>query len=186
MKRNRQQTEKRILTAAISLISEVGFHTFGVNAVAARAGVDKVLIYRYFSGLDGLLDFIGKTEVLFPSAATVANSDICQFFKDYCAAVSNNPLTLQLHHWERVIENPLTLAYRKQHEVFWVDVTGLLRPQNEEARAILDALAVTRVNGISSEKYAPLVKHTQFVSVSPMSAAPEVFESEERLADNLL
>ncbi|MGO8189834.1 TetR family transcriptional regulator, partial [Rhizobium leguminosarum] len=36
-----------------------GFQNFGINAVARRAGCDKQLIYRYYVGLDGLVEAIG-------------------------------------------------------------------------------------------------------------------------------
>ena len=53
--RDRERTEQRILAAVGRLLSRSGFDEVGVNAVAREAGVDKVLIYRYFDDLDGLL-----------------------------------------------------------------------------------------------------------------------------------
>lgn len=58
--RNRANTERAIFLAARGLLSEHGFQGFGINAVARRAGCDKQLIYRYYGGLDGLLDAIGE------------------------------------------------------------------------------------------------------------------------------
>ena len=57
--RNRSATERRIFEAARGLLAEEGFQNFGINAIARRAGCDKQLIYRYFGGLDGLVDAIG-------------------------------------------------------------------------------------------------------------------------------
>jgi AcrR family transcriptional regulator len=57
--RDRARTEAVILAAARDVLAEAGFQGFGVNAVARRAGCDKQLIYRYFGGLDGLIDAIG-------------------------------------------------------------------------------------------------------------------------------
>ncbi len=57
--RNRAATERAIFLAARDLLAEEGFQGFGINAVARRAGCDKQLIYRYFGGLDGLIDAIG-------------------------------------------------------------------------------------------------------------------------------
>jgi AcrR family transcriptional regulator len=57
--RNRASTERSIFVAARELLAEQGFQGFGINAVARRAGCDKQLIYRYFGGLDGLIDAIG-------------------------------------------------------------------------------------------------------------------------------
>lgn len=57
--RNRAGTERAIFLAARSLLAEEGFQGFGINAVARRAGCDKQLIYRYFGGIDGLVEAIG-------------------------------------------------------------------------------------------------------------------------------
>ena len=53
--RNRKATEQRLLSAIQELIEESGFEKLGINAVASKAGVSKMLIYRYFGSLDGLV-----------------------------------------------------------------------------------------------------------------------------------
>lgn len=58
--RNRDETRAAILSAAQALLAEEGFSGFGVNALARRSGFDKQLIYRYFGGLDGLVDALGE------------------------------------------------------------------------------------------------------------------------------
>lgn len=58
--RNRDETRAAILTAAQALLADEGFSGFGVNALARRSGFDKQLIYRYFGGLDGLVDALGE------------------------------------------------------------------------------------------------------------------------------
>lgn len=57
--RDRARTEAGIIAAARDVLAESGFQGFGVNAVARRAGCDKQLIYRYFGGIDGLVEAIG-------------------------------------------------------------------------------------------------------------------------------
>jgi AcrR family transcriptional regulator len=57
--RDRGATEKAILNAAKALLAEEGFQNFGINAVARKTGCDKQLIYRYYGGLNGLVDAIG-------------------------------------------------------------------------------------------------------------------------------
>lgn len=57
--RNRAATEQAILDAAKRLLAEEGFQNFGINAVARGAGCDKQLIYRYYGGLNGLVEAIG-------------------------------------------------------------------------------------------------------------------------------
>ena len=54
-KKDRELTEKRILEAVGSIIENDGFEKIGVNAIAQRAGVSKMLIYRYFGGIDELI-----------------------------------------------------------------------------------------------------------------------------------
>jgi AcrR family transcriptional regulator len=58
--RNRDETRAAILAAAQALLAEEGFSGFGVNALARRSGFDKQLIYRYFGGLDGLVEALGE------------------------------------------------------------------------------------------------------------------------------
>jgi AcrR family transcriptional regulator len=58
--RDREATERRILDAARAVLAASGSEGFGINAVARQAGCDKQLIYRYFGGLGGLVDAIGK------------------------------------------------------------------------------------------------------------------------------
>ena len=53
--RDRDVTEQRMLKAVGEMIRRDGFEKLGVNAVAAHCGVSKILIYRYFGSLDGLL-----------------------------------------------------------------------------------------------------------------------------------
>ena len=55
-RRNRAMTMERILRAMGEVIAERGTEKAGINAVAEKAQVNKVLIYRYFGGWNGLLE----------------------------------------------------------------------------------------------------------------------------------
>ena len=55
MSRDKKTTKQRLINAVGEILRKEGFHGIGVNAIAKNAGVDKVLIYRYFGNLDGLL-----------------------------------------------------------------------------------------------------------------------------------
>jgi len=48
------------------VLAERGLQAVGVNRVAERAGVSKVLIYRYFGGLEGLVSYYIKMGRLYP------------------------------------------------------------------------------------------------------------------------
>ncbi len=45
---DRDATESRLITAVGQMIEENGFEKIGINAVAAKSGVSKILRYRYF------------------------------------------------------------------------------------------------------------------------------------------
>ncbi|MFC5409934.1 TetR/AcrR family transcriptional regulator [Larkinella bovis] len=71
LKRNRVQTSQRIINALEEVIAEKGIHGIGINRISEKAGVSKVLIYRYFGGLDGLLIHYIKMGRLFPLVSPV-------------------------------------------------------------------------------------------------------------------
>ncbi len=55
-KRDRERTKNKILKAVGEVIEQHGTEKVGVNLIARQAGVNKVLIYRYFGGVDGLME----------------------------------------------------------------------------------------------------------------------------------
>ena len=55
MARSRAETTEKILEALDRVLTRDGVRGVGINAVAREAGVDKVLIYRYFGGMQELL-----------------------------------------------------------------------------------------------------------------------------------
>ena len=67
VKRNRTKTTQRIIDAFEEVLAERGLQSVGVNRVAERAGVSKVLIYRYFGGLEGLISYYIKMGRLYPN-----------------------------------------------------------------------------------------------------------------------
>lgn len=113
--RDRHQTEQRLLKAASELIARDGFQALGVNALAKEAGVDKVLIYRYFGGLEGLMEQLGnqlelwlgdghKAEIVeYPSYAHFAEVVLWR----YAEALRKSILLQRLLAWELVSQDPL-------------------------------------------------------------------------------
>lgn len=55
-RRDRADTQARLLAAAATVLAEEGFAGFTLAAVAERAGCDRKLVTRYFGGPEGLLD----------------------------------------------------------------------------------------------------------------------------------
>lgn len=54
--KNKEKTKQRLIEAVGNLLRTKGFQQVRVNEVAAEAGVSKILIYRYFGDLEGLID----------------------------------------------------------------------------------------------------------------------------------
>jgi AcrR family transcriptional regulator len=88
--------------------------------VAKEAGVDKVLIYRYFGGLPQLIAAFGREGDFWPSVEELAggNIDECSHLpladrmallaRNYLSAIRKRPLTQEILAWEMVERNDLT------------------------------------------------------------------------------
>ena len=79
--KDRERTEKKILDAVGSIIASDGFEGIGINAVAQQAGVSKMLIYRYFEGLNELIssyllqkDYWVNTNIDFRESSDISES----------------------------------------------------------------------------------------------------------------
>ncbi len=66
--KDRSATKERILETVGRMLARGRFRDIGINAVAREAGVDKVLIYRYFGGLSELLDAYAESTTFWPSS----------------------------------------------------------------------------------------------------------------------
>lgn len=115
--RDRQGTEEGIVEAAKLVLAEEGFSAFGVNAIARRAGCDKQLIYRYFGGLDGLVDAIGKDladlfQELMDEPGDSASATYAAFVEHLVlallAAFRRSDLLLRIAAWEVLDPSPVT------------------------------------------------------------------------------
>lgn len=60
VQRDAEATKQSILDAVGRVLERDGFSGLGINAIAKEAGVGKPLIYRYFGGLQELLDEFGR------------------------------------------------------------------------------------------------------------------------------
>ena len=69
--KDREETRTKILRAVGDVLSSEGFQGIGINNIARRAGVDKVLIYRYFGDLPGLLREFASSGDYWPSMKTL-------------------------------------------------------------------------------------------------------------------
>ncbi len=118
--RDRKQTSKRILKALGEVISKHGFTKVGINAVAKAAGVDKVLIYRYFGGLPELLKEYAQSTDFWPGLEDLLDCPADETrklglfelgkraFLGHLRELRKRPLTQELMRWELLERNQLT------------------------------------------------------------------------------
>lgn len=142
--KDREATENRLLEAVAELVAEEGFENLGVNAVAVRAGVSKVLIYRYFESLDGLIaayirkrDFWINYRPEMPKKKHLAEF-LKQMFRGQIERLRNDTTLKRLYRWELMGNNALIAELRQQREAtgLWLvesvsELTG--RPRSELA-----------------------------------------------------
>ena len=118
--RDREATRARLIKAVGSLLAREGFKGMGVNAVAREAGVDKVLIYRYFGGLPKLIEAFGREGNFWPSIKELAGGDVeaygrlpateqlSQLSRNFMNAIRTRPITQEILAWEMIERNELT------------------------------------------------------------------------------
>lgn len=128
MQQRRIETEQRIVDSAWEILVEQGPSGLGVNAVAARAGVDKVLIYRYFGGMEGLLSRCGEHPDFWPTTDELLGgpgrpllsqppADLARaVIRSYVRALRSRPATLAVLRAECVERNALTAALEEVRE----------------------------------------------------------------------
>ncbi len=122
MTKSRHLTEQKILHALEVLLLEQGYSAVGINSLARQAGCDKVLIYRYFDGLDGLLLAFAECtplwweidEIITESGDEIGQHRLGQYLqlllKRHVSALQARPLTLEIMAWEMSEQNNLTIA----------------------------------------------------------------------------
>ena len=110
--RDRGRTEHRMIRAVGTLLARDGFQGMGVNALAREAGVDKVLIYRYFGSLDTLIDRYCQEVDFWPTADELVGYDepaalqmrpserLALIVNSLGRALIRRPLTQEIIAWE--------------------------------------------------------------------------------------
>lgn len=131
--RDRARTEAELLAAARELIAEEGFPALGVNKLAARAGVDKQLIYRYFGGIDGVIARIADDVAFWfgPAPEIRPGDDYAAVAKTllgaYLRALRGSKMLRQAVVWELTDDSPMAREVEKRRSLaFQAWVKGTL------------------------------------------------------------
>lgn len=202
-KRSRPVTEQRFIDAVLDLVAESGCAELGINLVAQRAGTDKVLIYRYFGDLDGLLRRVAESRAWLPTAEELYNSLTAstperllqQLLQNLIQYVQRDATSHQLARWRHAVENPLTEQYSRDWSTLWRELPEMLgagldyaeRQKWSQACSLLAAVTEAQLMGEPIETSA-LIAVARDLSVSDLQidqSAAEQFD-EDRLPTNLL
>jgi len=158
--RDREATKARILGAVGVVLARDGFGAVGVNAIAKEAGVDKVLIYRYFGGLPELLREWGASGRFWPRVAELLGADpkafhrlaaperYARFFEHFIDALRERPLTLEILAAEIVERNDLTAILEAEREAWGEEASRLLAAGEFARRPALRGLTLLLVAGV--------------------------------------
>jgi len=142
--RDREATRARLIKAVGSLLAREGFKSVGVNAVAREAGVDKVLIYRYFGGLPELIAAYGREGNFWPSIKELAGGDVeaysqlpmtdqlSQLSRNFMNAIRRRPITQEILAWEMVERNELTIELEAVRENTMMNFFDMFFPSTEK------------------------------------------------------
>ena len=168
MRRNKEQTKHSLVNAVGTVLSESGFSGLGVNAVAKAAGVDKVLIYRYFGSFDALClafaqssDFWPSIEELIPNKQEFLTLDLDQrlvlVFKSFSLAIRSRPLALEVMAWELMERNAFTQELESVREEFGMQLGQFITdglPSDSQAGKDIDWFAVSTIFSAATQYLA--------------------------------
>lgn len=158
--RDRTATEQRILGAVGQVLAREGFGAIGINAIAREAGVDKVLIYRYFGGLPELLKTWGASGRFWPRIDELLGDDPqavlglpegerwARFFEHFIDGLRARPLTLEILAAEVLERNALTAILETEREAWGEEAARVLAGPSLGRRPELLTLTLLLVAGV--------------------------------------
>lgn len=133
MTRDRFATRAAILETAATILSTLGAPSLRVNALAHAAKCDKVLIYRYFGGLDGVLKALGAERRLWPRVEVGEDGDE--------SSLADAVRTALLEEWAAITDEALIRAAVAAES----SGNGELAPSVAEQRAECHARMIARL-----------------------------------------
>lgn len=158
--RDKEATKLRLVNAVGSVLAREGFSGLGVNSVAKEAGVDKVLIYRYFGGMTELLGAFSQSNDFWPSIEEVIGEDQTALMERplaerwathlsrYAAALRRRPITKEILAWEQVERNELTAVLQRFRERWFEELATHFPDDSAATDADLLATVLLITGGI--------------------------------------
>ena len=159
--RNKEETKSKLVEAVGRIILREGFSSLGINTVAKEAGVDKVLIYRYFENLDGLLKTYVMSKDYFANIIIYEDelnqADIQQevvaiakkIFTGQLKEILTNKELQEIVLWELTTKNEITVQLAKKREARGVKLFNSILTKLENPKADVHAAASIILGGIN-------------------------------------
>jgi len=122
IEKGRAATEKRLLDAIGTMIAEKGFEKIGINAVSAQSGVAKILIYRYFGSVEGLMAaYIRQHDYWINFPRKLPRREelpvfLKKMFRKQIEQLHHDPTLKRLYRWELSSKNDMIEGLCRQRE----------------------------------------------------------------------
>jgi len=126
--KNKELTKAKILSAFEQVLVEEGFHQLKVRRIATVAKIDKVLIYRYFDGLEGLATTYAESVEFWPdieeSLSNLSEADfklkpgdaIRAVIHQHIMAIRSRKATAAILTWELIDTSPVCTIFAEIRE----------------------------------------------------------------------
>ena len=165
IEKDRAATEKRLLDTIGKMIVEKGFENIGINAVAAQSGVAKILIYRYFGSVEGLMaayvrqhDFWINFPLEIPQQETLSDF-LKKMFHLQIEHLRNDPILKRLSRWELSSKNIMLdeLCRQREKTGLWIieTVSKFTNYNQQEIAALATIISASITYLVMHEDFYP-------------------------------
>jgi len=155
-----ERTRARLLATVERMLVKEGFSSLRVNRIASRSRVAKVLIYRYFGGLEGLLDAYVKSKDFWPTRDEIIDLPVEQFMAleprerlkrlifNFMAALRDRPHTMSILAWEMSGNSQLTGLIENAMAQFGEQLYETLSQSKESRHPLIDPVISIICSGL--------------------------------------
>lgn len=145
--RDRKVTEQKLIDAVGSIIKEEGFARVKINGIAEKAGVSKILIYRYFGDLNGLIIAFMKQKDFWSSypLPDIKKEELSGFlkkmFRRQVRQMRADKEFKELYRWEISQKNDFTGVIQKPREENGLKIIAMVKKLTKSAHSEVAAIA---------------------------------------------
>ncbi|MFA8342197.1 MAG: TetR/AcrR family transcriptional regulator [Rhodothermaceae bacterium] len=152
-KRDRELTEQKILDAVSRIVLKEGIKKLGVNSIAREAGIDKVLIYRYFGGFAELFKVYIKKQDFFANLKEYLKVDLVNARPEEMAEAAKKIHLLHLNYartnkefqevllWELNNNDEITEFIANEREQIGNEITKIFKEKYKNTTFDLEVIS---------------------------------------------